>query len=513
MLQIPNWKVFVILATCLLGIIFVSPNLVNHAALDKFPSWMRPVNLGLELQGGSHLLLEVDVKAGLKDQLRTVLDSVRMALRQERIGYSGLAVKNDAVVFKLRDPEQLEQARMVISNSETEIKVKDSLVYLTFTEAAKTALKRNMIHQSIEIIGRRINEYGTAEPNIQQQGEDRILVQFPGIEDPARLRQLLGKTAKLSFRLVNPQSASILMGGAVPPGYERMPGEGGRDYIVSKQVLLSGENLIDAQPSFDEYNKPAVSFKLDALGGRKFAAITRENIRRELAIVLDNKVLSAPVINGVIPGGQGIITGSFTSKQTSDLAVLMRAGALPAPLHVLEERTVGPGLGADSISQGTNATILAIAAVAVFMLLFYSFFGILANIAVVFNLILLLAAMSVCGVTLTLPGIAGIALTIGMAVDANVLINERIKEELRNGRQMIAAVDMGYTHAMATIVDSNLTTLIGGAFLYIFGSGPIRGFAVTLSLGIVISMFTAISLTRLMVVYWFRWKRPKTLPI
>jgi preprotein translocase subunit SecD len=515
MLQTSKWKVFIILATCMLGIIFMIPNVIDKETLEKIPPWMQPVNLGLDLQGGSSLLLEVDVEAGLRDQLHAVLDAARMSMRQERIGYSGLVVKQGAVTFKLRHPEQLDQARVIIAsqNPDIEFNVKGTEVYLTLTEATKLARQRSMIQQSIEIIGRRINEYGTAEPNIQQQGEDRILVQFPGIDDPSRLRQLLGKTAKLSFRLVHPQSANLLMEGRIPPGYEKLAGEESKGYIVSRQSLLSGESLIDAQPTFDQYNQPSVSFKFDALGGRKFSTITRENINRQLAIVLDNKVLSAPVIQGVIPGGQGVITGRFTSKQTSDLSVLMRAGALPAPLNVLEERTVGPGLGADSIAEGTHATVLAVVAVTVFMLLFYSFFGILANIAVVFNIILLLAGMSIFGVTLTLPGIAGIALTIGMAVDANVLINERIKEELRNGRPVVAAIDLGYTQAMATIIDSNLTTLIGGAFLYIFGSGPIRGFAVTLSMGIIISMFTAISLTRLMVTFWFRWKRPKTLPI
>ncbi len=369
--------------------------------------------------------------------------------------------------------------------------------------------KSMMVSQSIEIVRRRIDEYGTAEPNIQQQGADRILVQLPGVSDPTRVRQLLGKTAKMTFRWVHPESERLIASKRIPPGTERLPEEGGPDYIIEKRVLLSGENLVSASAGLHpQNNSPIVNFRFDAYGGRKFADLTRKNRGRRFAIILDNKVISAPSINEPIPGGQGFITGRFTVQQTTDLSLLMRAGALPAPLTVIEERTVGPDLGADSIAAGKMATLIAVVLVAILMLLVYAFFGVVANIALAFNLILLMAIMSVIHATLTLPGIAGIALTIGMAVDANVLIYERIREEVRNGHKILTAIDVGYKEAMGTIIDSNLTTLIGAALLFIFGTGPIRGFAVTLSIGIMVSMFTAISLTRVIVDLWYRWRRP-----
>ncbi len=519
MIHIPKWKVFFILGICVLGLVFASPNLFDRETVkDTFPEWMQPVTLGLDLQGGSQMLLEVDTKAGMKDYLNTTVDGVRNSLRKAKIGYIGLGVRGKAVTFKLRKPEDSDRVQALLSreNPNAEVKIKaQGQVSLSFTEAAERERMRMMLQQSIEIVRRRINELGTVAPNIQQQGDERILVQLPGMGDPGRIRRLLGKTAKMTFHLVHPETHQLVASGRVPPGTEVLQvedKEGASTLVVKKQILLSGENLVNAQPTFDEYGRPAVSFKFDAYGGRKFGDITRKNINRQLAIVLDKKIISAPVISGAIPGGQGIITGSFTVKQTTDLAILMRAGALPAPLTVLEERTVGPDLGADSIAAGETATILAVILVAVFMLLVYSLFGVVADTALIFNIILLLAIMGLLGATLTLPGIAGIALTIGMAVDANVLIYERIKEELRNGRKPIAAIDAGYTRAMGTIIDSNLTTLIGAALLFIFGSGAIRGFAVTLSIGILVSMFTAISLTRIIVVGWYRWRRPQKLP-
>ncbi len=520
MINIPKWKVFLILGICVLGLVFASPNLFNKETVaDYFPSWLSQVNLGLDLQGGSHLLLEVDVQSGLKDALSSVVEDLRVSLRKEKIGYVDLKVKDGAVTFKLRDPSQAELAKTTIARSNAEVDLKqvgDRQFSLTFKEDAARERKRSMIQQSIEIVRRRIDEYGTTEPNIQQQGEDQIVVELPGETDPSRVRKLLGKTAKMTFRLVHPESPQLVASGKVPPGSELLlsvDGESERAYVVQKQILLTGENLVDAQPGFDQFSRPAVNFKFDTFGGRKFGDITRKNTNRVLAIVLDGKVISAPRIDEPITGAQGIITGQFSVKQTADLSILMRAGALPAPLTVIEERTVGAELGADSVTAGKHATILSVILVAVLMLLVYSVFGLFANIALIFNIVLLVAAVSLIHATLTLPGIAGIALTLGMAVDANVLIFERIKEELRNGRKTMAALDAGYTMAMGTIIDSNLTTLIGGALLYVFGTGPIRGFAITLSLGIIISMFTAISLTRVMAVYWLRWRRPQRLPI
>jgi len=514
-MQFSKWKAFLILGICFLGIIFASPNVLTPAQRAYLPEWMKPVNLGLDLQGGSQLLLEVDVQAGLKDQLSALLDSVRSTLRTEKIG-TDLNAKATSVTFTIRDPSQIQEARKVLakelSDADVEINA-DGTGRLEFTNAAINERTRSMLTQSIEMVHRRIDEFGTAEANVQQQGDSNILVQLPGVSDPARVRELLGRTAKMTFRLVHPESYALLAQGKIPPGYEKLVGNSKSEYyIISKQIMMGGENLTNASPGFDQYGRPSVNFKFDSSGARKFGDITRKNIGRQLAIVLDSQVISAPTINSQI-NGSGEITGQFDVKETTDLSILMRAGALPAPLHVIEERTVGPDLGADSIEAGKNATVLAVIFVAIFMILVYSFFGVMADIAVIFNIILLIALMSIIQATLTLPGIAGIALTIGMAVDANVLIYERIKEELRNGHKPASAIEAGYTRAMATIVDSNLTTLIGSVLLYIFGTGVVRGFAVTLSIGILVSMFTAITLTRLIAVYWMRWRKPKTLPI
>ena len=518
--QISKLKLSILFTICVLGMVFAAPNLFDRDYVkSEFPEWLQPFNLGLDLQGGSQLLLEVDVEAGLKDYISASVDSVRIALRSEKIGYTSLGAQQKAIQFKLRELEDIHRIKQILSRQlpDMEVVVKESgQVRLTLSETAVRERKNMMLKQSIEIVRRRIDEFGTAEPNIQQQGEGRILLQLPGLSDPTRIRELLGKTAKMTFHLVHPESMQLLQSGRVPAGSELLASEekgGIPGYIVQRQVLLSGENLVNAQPGSDDMGRPAVSFKFDAAGGRKFADITRKNIGRQLAIVLDKKVISAPVINGPIPGGQGIITGKFTTQQIQDLSVLMRAGALPAPLSTIEERTVGPDLGADSIAAGKRATIIAITLVAVFMLLVYTFFGVVANIALFFNIVLLVAIMSIINATLTLPGIAGIALTIGMAVDANVLIYERIREELRNGRKILSAIDAGYTHAMTTIIDSNLTTLIAAGLLFVFGTGPIRGFAVTLSIGIVVSMFTSISLTRVIVVFWYRWRRPQRIAI
>lgn len=517
MVHISPWKSFAVLGVCLLGLFFASPNYLPDGMKQHLPEWMLPVNLGLDLQGGSQLLLEVDLKAGLKDQVSGMVDSVRSSLRSEKIGYVKLMARGETIAFTLRDPEDRQAALGLLRRDHRDMEISitpEDQITLKYTEQAREERIQSMIKQSIEMVRRRVDEYGTTEPNIQKQGDDGILVQLPGVDDPARVRELLGQTAKMTFRLVHPQSHVLIAEGRLPPGHVRMPGDReGVDYIVEKQILLSGENLVNASPSFDQFGRPSVNFKFDTFGGRRFGDITTKNVKRQLAIVLDNKVISAPVISGPIPGGQGEITGNFTVQETNDLSILMRAGALPAPLTVIEERTVGPDLGADSIAAGEQATVLAVILVGIFMLLSYSFFGVTANVALFFNLILLFAYMSITQATLTLPGIAGIALTIGMAVDANVLIYERIKEELRAGRKIMAALDAGYKRAMATIIDSNLTTLIGSVLLYIFGTGPIKGFAVTLSMGILISMFTAISLTRIIALYWLRWRRPKKLSI
>jgi preprotein translocase subunit SecD len=535
MIFIPRWKMFTILAVCLLGIIFAAPNILPPSLYSKMPEGLqKTVNLGLELRGGSHLQLEVDLRSVLKEQLQNTLDEVRAILRKEQIGYSGLSINQQqlTVNFTLRNvagdsglPEKVSKLLKRIDPQAKLVITPEGQGTLTLSHEAIEQRNRAVVEQSIEVVRRRIDETGTKEPLIQRQGNDRIIVQLPGVEDPAEVKRLIGRTAKLTFRMVDEEAGQVSQSEngvprtSAPPGSEILKkeekNEQTRYVIVKKQVGINGDNLVDAQATFErDGGTPAVSFKFNAAGARKLAELSANNIGRRFAIVLDDKVISDPFFRGVIPAGEGIISGSFTTQETHELALLLRAGALPAPLNVIEERTVGPSLGADSIRDGQLATVLAFVFVAVFMILNYSLFGIFAEVALACNLIFLFAALSLLQATLTLPGIAGIALTIGMAVDANVLIYERIKEELRNGLRPIAAIEAGYSRAITTIIDSNLTTLIGAAVLFEFGTGPIRGFAVTLALGIVISLFTSISLTRLIVVTWLRRRSSVTsLPI
>jgi protein-export membrane protein SecD len=394
---------------------------------------------------------------------------------------------------------------------------------MRFSTASTEARRRQAVEQSIEIIRRRIDETGTKEPTIQREGANRILVQLPGVDNPEHVKALLGRTAKLTFQLVD-QSVSVedARRGRLPPGDEILPsaedGRGSRNsgsqgaYVVRKRAMVGGEMLVDAQATFQN-NEPVVSFRFDSVGARRFGDVTRENVGKPFAIVLDNKVISAPVIREAITGGSGIISGSFTVQSASDLALLLRAGALPAPITILEERSVGAELGADSIRAGTLASIIGVGLVVIFMVLFYGLFGVFADIALFFNLCLLLAALSLLGATLTLPGIAGIALTMGMAVDANVLIYERIKEEVRSGRSILSALEAGFSRAFGTILDSHVTTLVAGILLYWLGSGPVKGFAVTLSIGVLTSLFSAILVTRLQIVTWVRQSKPKAIPL
>ncbi|KZD10989.1 protein translocase subunit SecD [Oceanibaculum pacificum] len=525
MLHFPKWKIVLILTICFLGFAYAAPNLVDRSVTETWSRWLpsQQINLGLDLRGGSHLLLEVDVDAVTRERLESVVDITRTELRKARIGYTGLGIDGEAVVLQSRESGQVDEIRRLLSAIDPDLTVEageGGRVTIRVSETALTARKQAAVEQSIEIVRRRIDETGTREPTIQRQGEDRILVQLPGIDDPERIKALLGQTAKMVFRLVDTQNSQAdAMAGRVPPGSQLLPsdqvGPDGRpqqQYLVERRVMVSGDTLVDAQPTFNN-GEPVVSFRFDSVGAKRFGDVTAGNVGRPFAIVLDDKVISAPVIREPILGGSGVISGNFTVQEAQDLALLLRAGALPAPLVVLEERTVGPGLGADSIAAGEIAAVLGMVAVVVFMVIAYGLFGIIANVALVINLVLIVAALSALQATLTLPGIAGIVLTIGMAVDANVLVFERIREETRNGRPPVSAIDAGYNRAISTIIDSNLTTFIAAVLLYIFGSGPIRGFAVTLSIGLLTSMFTAIMVTRLIVVMWLRRTRPKTLPI
>jgi protein-export membrane protein SecD len=525
MLNFQPWKITVIVLTLLVGVVAALPNLFTREQLAAMPGWMpkQQVTLGLDLQGGSHLLLEVDVKAVIEEQLNGVVDSVRTAFRKANIGYSNLGVSGNSVTLKLRDTGQTEDARKLLKDAAPgpDLSIADDgSITLTLNDKAIADRQRNAVAQSIEIVRRRIDESGTREPTIQRQGNDRILVQLPGVKDPDHIKALIGKTAKMTFRFVDTTvSVDQARAGNLPPTSEILPSaQTGGDsqpmayYVVQKRVMVSGENLIDAQATFQDA-QPVVSFRFDSLGAKRFGDATRENVGKLFAIVLDGKVISAPVIRDAITSGSGVISGSFTTQSANDLALLLRAGALPAPLTVIEERTVGADLGADSIAAGKFACLIGLVMIVVVMMILYGLFGFFANIALVLNAVLLLGSLSVLGATLTLPGIAGIALTLGMAIDANVLIFERIREEVRNGRSPIASLDHGFNEARRTIVDANVTHLISSLILFMLGSGPVKGFAVTLSIGVLTSMFTSVMVTRLIVVLWYSRTRPAALPV
>src|SRR5229473_5685767 len=526
MLYFANWKIALICAVCALGVLLSIPNLFSPSFLARLPSWLphKQVALGLDLRGGSYLLLEVDVAAAQRERLNSIIDNVRNALRDANIGYTGLNVEGDAIAFTIREPDRIENARQALRKIDPDLTVDvapDGSGTMRFSTVATETRRRQAVEQSIEIIRRRIDETGTKEPTIQREGADRILVQLPGVDNPEHVKALLGRTAKLTFQLVDTgATVDEARRGRLPPGDEILPAEEGRGnrgaaattYVVRKRVMVGGDTLTDAQATFQN-NEPVVSFKFDAAGARRFGDATRENVGKPFAIVLDNKVISAPVIREPILGGSGIISGSFTVQSASDLALLLRAGALPAPITILEERTVGAELGADSIHAGAVASVVGVSLVVVFMVLFYGLFGVFADIALMFNLSLMLGALSLLGATLTLPGIAGIALTMGMAVDANVLIYERMREEVRGGRSMLSSLEAGFTRAFGTILDSHVTTLVAGILLYWLGSGPIKGFAVTLSIGVLTSLFSAILVTRLQIVTWLRRFKPKAIPL
>ncbi|WP_366555828.1 protein translocase subunit SecD [Aquibaculum sediminis] len=522
MVNISRAQLFAVIVVLLAGLIFALPNLLSRATLDQLPSWLpnQQVNLGLDLRGGSHLLLEVDVDGVFEEQLAGFVDSVRVELRRANIGYTGLGLEGNSVVFSLRDTAEIDRAREVLRDyiGDATLRISDDgSGSITLSDQAMAERRISVVQQSIEIVRRRIDETGTREPTIARQGEDRILVQLPGVDDPQRVKDLLGQTARLSFHLVDedvvPGVDSVPPGSRLLPAQEADPTGQVREYVVRNRVMVSGDNLVDAQATFQE-GQPVVSFRFDSVGAQRFGDTTRNNVGRLFAIVLDEEVISAPVIREPILGGRGVISGSFATQEVQDLALLLRAGALPAELTVLEERSVGPGLGADSIAAGETASLLGLVLVMLFMAAAYGLFGLMAACALLLNLILILAVLSGLQATLTLPGIAGIVLTIGMAVDANVLIFERIREEVRNGRGPVSAIDIGYRQALSAIIDANVTTLIAAVLLYNFGTGPIRGFAVTLGIGLVTSMFTAIMITRLMVVGWLRAGRAKkALPI
>lgn len=537
MLYFAKWKIYLILGVCALGLVLSTPNLIPRETLESLPGFLpqRQINLGLDLRGGSYLLLEVDMEAVIAERLDNLVDATRTQLRERQIGYLDLRATERSVAFQVRDGDRVDEAIEAVRELSTTVAAgplgggaedfeitrgSDGSVSMTLTEASIQDKATRAVEQSIEIVRRRIDETGVNEPTIARQGSNRVLVQLPGVDDPDRIKRLLGKTAKMTFHLLHPDSATY-RGGRVPPGALLLPAaEADRragfpeQYLLRRRIEVDGAHLTDARagnnPQTGEW---VVNFEFDSVGARRFGDITRANVGRPFAIVLDEQVISAPVIREPILGGRGQISGSFSVESANDLAVLLRAGALPAPLVIVEERTVGPDLGADAIRAGIYAVTAGFILVIAYMVVTYGLFGVMANAALVVNMILLVAVLSLLQATLTLPGIAGILLTLGMAVDANILVIERIREEARKGRSPVAAMDAGFTRAHATIVDSNLTTLLTMIILFIFGSGPVRGFAVTISVGIFTTLFTAIAVSRLMMVTWLRQKRHTALPI
>ncbi len=527
MIQISRFKIYAILAVCLYGFAFAAPNFVP--ALQSYSGWIphKTVNLGLDLRGGAHLLYEVDMDGVFDDRKAGVLQDLTTLLKDAEIVYSDLKVIENGVSFSLPplkaqvDGSEVSlEARQdhadVLNKISRLVRQIDSRLYLeqdghvlsiTMIDSYMDEIRDQTISQVIEVVRRRIDELGTTEPMIARQGENRVIIQAPGA-DSDELRKLIGKTAKLGFHLTGDQTKRKVSEMALP--FEETPG---RKLNVKRAPIITGEMLENATPTFDQTGQAVVSFRLDSVGARKFCGVTRKYTGQPFAIVLDNTVISAPRINEPICGGQGQISGGFTIEEASELALLLRAGALPADIEVVEERSVGPSLGADSVEAGKIASLIGLSLVLVFMFLSYGLFGLMANVALVVNIALILALLSSLQATLTLPGIAGIVLTVGMAVDANVLIFERIREEVAQGRSAISAIDAGYSRAMATIIDSNLTTLIAAVILFSFGTGPIKGFSVTLGIGIVTSFFSAIMVTRLLVVLWLANNKPKTLPI
>jgi SecD/SecF fusion protein len=527
-----RWKIIAVIAVCILGMLIAVPNMMSRDTLAKLPGWVptRQVNLGLDLRGGGYLLLQIDMNTLNAERLETAVDSARAALRTAKIPFVSAEIQGDAVHIVLKDPTQTQEATAALNKldpaapgatSTLEIStagpgdIKVATTVTALRERAADALK-----QSVEIVRRRVDPDGIKNPQISQQPPDRILVELPGENDLEGVKKRLNVVAKMDFHLVD-ETGTLDSTGHAPPGDlllqdESMKARTGRSepVLVKRKIEVSGENLANASVGQDQQNGGyVVKFKFDSVGARKMAQLTEQNIGHRFAVVLDDKVITAPVIRGAIPDGSGEISGNFTAQDASDLAVLLNAGALPAPIKIIEERSVGPDLGADSIKAGFYATIVGLVLVLAYMLVTYGLFGLFADIAVVVNLVLTIAALSLLQATLTLPGIAGLLLSVGMSVDANILINERIREETKNGKPPFSAMEAGFSKAWSTIIDSNLTTLIKMAILYAFGAGVVRGFAVTIFLGIMISMFTATILVRLMMTSWMRRYRPKQLKI
>jgi preprotein translocase subunit SecD len=556
MLNLQRWQTIAVIAFTALAVLFALPNVLPASVLDHLPGWYQQsrINLGLDLRGGAHFLLEADLRSVLAERLTNLSDSVRAELRKQQVGFKEVTVEGgNAVVVTLRDEAQRAKAVEAIRTVDPSLAVSGSgdVIRLAYSEQDLFRRKKEVIDQSIEILRRRVDETGTIEPTIVREGDDRILLQMPGIKDTTELKRKINQTAKLTFHLVNEDiaAAGANAPATLPPTTFLVPTREGMQQLratspkawddiqnanpkltpeqicrryqpqclpVFKRVVVGGEDLDDAKATFENQqgSRPIISFTFNAAGGRAFCAATRANIGKRLAIQLDNEIISAPVVQSAICGGSGIITGSFTTQQTQEQALLLRSGALPATLSIIQESTVGADLGADAIHSGTVAALVGTALVILFMLAVYGpVFGGFASLAMLVNMLLVFAGMSILGASLTLPGIAGLVLTVGMSVDSNVLIYERVREEKENGRSPFSALATGYERALTAVIDSNLTALIAGVLLFGFGSGPIRGFATSLTLGLLTHLFTATIFTRMLLATWVRWRRPTELPI
>ena len=556
MLNLPRWQVIAIIVVTALAGLFALPNVLPGSLLNHLPGWYTQsrINLGLDLRGGAYFLLEADLRGVLNERLANLSDSVRGELRKQQIGFKDVTVQSGAAVtVVLREEAERAKAIEAMRTIDPSLAVsgQGDTLRLAFSEQELLRKKKEVIDQSIEILRRRVDETGTIEPTIVRQGDERIELQVPGIKDTTDLKRKLNQTAKLTFHLVNEDVAQTgqnlptnlppttflvptregmqALRASNPKAYEDIqsanprltPEQVCRRYQpqclpVFKRVVVGGEDLDDAKSTFESQQggRPIISFTFNTAGGRAFCNATRQNIGKRLAIQLDGEIISAPVVQSAICGGSGIITGQFTTQQTQEQALLLRSGALPATLTIIEERTVGADLGADAIRSGTIAALVGTVLVVIFMLAVYGpLFGGFASIAMMVNMLLVFAGMSLLGASLTLPGIAGLVLTVGMSVDSNVLIYERVREEKANGRSPFSALAEGYGRALTAVIDSNLTALIAGVLLFGFGSGPIRGFATTLTLGLLTHLFTATVFTRMLLAFWVRWRRPTDLPI
>ena len=508
----PLWKATLDILVISLAIIFSLPSLLYK---ENSNNWFfnNKINLGLDLQGGSYLLLEVQTEVLMQEELNNISDSIQLIARGLQTNIINIISEEDEIQLRFSNNDKLEEIREKFKNNyrNVNVSINNNTMKIVINEIFKKNIKESAIKQSLEIVRKRIDESGTKEPLIQRSGKKRILLQLPGIKDPERIKELLGTTAKLTFHMIHDDDTISLKANRAPFGKIIVADFYNPEikYLVEKKSRVGGENLVDAKASFDPQEGHAVSFRFDTTGAQKFGKATSENVGKRFAVILDGVVITAPVINTAITGGSGIITGNFTSQEAADLSVLLRAGALPAPLSIIEERSVGPGLGADSIASGKIAAIIGMICVCIFMILIYGVFGLLANLSLLANLFIIVSLLGTIGATLTLPGIAGIVLTIGIAVDANVLVFERIKEEANKTTSALEAVKNGFDKALSTILDANITTLIAALLLFVFGSGPIKGFSITLSLGVLASMFTAIMFTNFLIYLWFNFSNKK----